>query len=221
MARFPDTQWSLIRRSVDTPSVSRVAFAQLVQDYRPAVLAYFRARMAQADAEDATQSFLTSSFEHGWWARADAALGSFRGFLLMLLQRHAVRVREASPTGESLELASESVDPGPAPEQRFDARFALQLTTRALDRLRESYRDRKREALFSVLVGLLANPPEHGQLQHVAADLGLAANTLTIELRRLRARLNHGLSEELRQLCADEATFEREWTVMRQLLGAG
>jgi hypothetical protein len=39
----------------------------------------------RADAEDAAQSFLAASFEHRWWAWADAVAGSFRGFLLMML----------------------------------------------------------------------------------------------------------------------------------------
>ncbi len=220
MARFPDTQWSLIRRSGDDGSVRHAAFSQLVRDYRPAIVAYCAARLPLADAEDATQSFLAASFEHRWWARADAASGSFRGFLLLLLRRHLGHLRSARDTLE-LDTHAEPVDPAPDAERQFDARFAMLLTRRALDLLRARYREREREALFEQLVALLHSHPEHGELQSIAATMGLRANTLTVELARLRKRLREALQDELRQLCADEAAFEVEWQALQAVLGRG
>ncbi len=73
MAQFPDTQWSLIRRSGDSPSARHVAFGELVRRYRGAIRVYFGARLSADDADDATQTFLSASYEHAWWARADSA----------------------------------------------------------------------------------------------------------------------------------------------------
>ncbi len=219
MPHFPDTQWSLIRRSGETPSLRQAAFAELARDYRPAILAFFRARIGADDAQDATQSFLAVSFEHRWWARARADAGSFRGFLLMLLRRHLGHLRQAQRIHESLDDSDEPLDPAPDAERQFDTRFALVLTQRALECLRERYVLRGRGKLFENLSGLLAASPEYGQLQTVAESLGLAPNTLTVELRRLRARLRTQVREELRQLCANDAAFEAELAALQSVLG--
>ena len=220
MAQFPDTQWSMIRRSGESPSARHTAFSDLAGAYRPAILAFFRAHLPVADAEDATQSFLAASFEHHWWSRADASIGSFRGFLLVLLRRHLGHLRDAAaPSGFSSAL-EQLPDPAPDAERQFDARFVLLLTQHALDRLRLRYRQQDREALFDQLLPLLGSPPEHGELQDIAVRLGLRPNTLTIERKRLRERLREALREELRELCADAASFDAEWAALQSVLEA-
>ncbi|MBZ0086571.1 MAG: hypothetical protein K8F33_00490 [Thermomonas sp.] len=221
MARFPDTQWSMIRRSGESPSARHTAFSDLAGAYRPAILAFFRARLPPEDAEDATQSFLAASFEHRWWARADARIGSFRGFLLMLLRRHLGHLHAARDPTEPLADADLLADPAPDAERQFDARFLLLLTGKALDGLRLRYRQQGREALFDGLLPLLATPPAHGELQHIATRLGLRPNTLTVERSRLRERLRIALREELRQLCADEAALDTEWDELQATLRVG
>jgi len=220
MAQFPSTQWSLIRRSGETPSQRHTAFGELALTYRRAILAFFRARLTAADAEDATQSFLAASYEHAWWARANAEVGSFRGFLLMLLHRHLGHVRAEKIDMSSDPAVIEAIaDLAPAAEQQFDTRFALVLTTRAVDTLRSRYRERGRAELFDRFLPLLGAPPEHGELKQIAESMQIPANTLTIELKRLRTRLREQLRAELMDLCADESSFESEWTILQQVLG--
>jgi len=215
MAQFPSTQWSLIRRS-GSPSSRRVAFAELALGYRDAILAFFRARLDASTAEDATQSFLASSFEHDWWSRANLESGSFRGFLLLLLRRHLVHVRTA-PIAES-RIEAEFADPAPPVDRHFDARFALALTARAVESLRADYHARGREALFDHLLTMLSAPPEHGELKVAATALGIPANTLTIEVQRMRKRLREQVRKELMQLCSDQAALDREWTILQRVL---
>lgn len=220
MAQFPSTQWSLIRRSGDTPSQRRAAFGQLALDYRRAILAFFRARLAPADAEDATQSFLSMSFEHAWWSRANADVGSFRSFLLMLLHRHLNHLRSAQVRGaDDPDALDAAVDTAPSAEQQFDTRFALVLTQRAIDTLRAHYRARERGDRFERLLPLLATPPEHGELKQIAESMQLPPNTLTNELKRLRTRLREQMHEELKHLCADESAFESDWAALQRVLG--
>jgi DNA-directed RNA polymerase specialized sigma24 family protein len=216
MAPFPTTQWSLIRRAGST-TTGRTAFGELAEAYRGAIFAFFRARLDATSAEDATQSFLALSFEHAWWSRADAEAGSFRGFLLLLLRRHLGRVRASSEKETALE--TELTDPGPSAEQQFDARFALALTARAVEALRGDYRERDRGDLFEHLLATLGAPPEHGDLQRIATALGMPANTLTVELRRLRQRLREQLRAQLQELCADAETFAEEWSTLQRILG--
>ena len=217
MAQFPSTQWSLIRQSGGTPSTRHRAFGELATAYRDAILAFFRARLDASAAQDATQSFLAQSYEHAWWSRADADAGSFRGFLLLLLRRHLGHLRTSS--GAEAECDVELADPAPAADQHFDARFALALTARAVDVLRADYRKRDRGELFEQLLATLGSPPEHGELQRIAGSLGIRANTLTVELARLRKRLREQVRAELKQLCADQATLDCEWTILQQVLG--
>ncbi len=219
MANFPSTQWSLIRRSGDSPTQRCAAFGQLALDYRRAILGFFRAHLTAADAEDATQSFLSMSYEHAWWSRAKAEIGSFRGFLLMLLHRHLGHLRAvAGQPEQDMDAIATLVDPSPSPERQFDTRFVLILTAQAVESLRLRYRERARGALFEQLLPLLSAPPEHGEIKHIAERMGMPANTLTIELKRLRARLRAQMRLQLMDLCADEAAFKADWTQLQQLL---
>jgi len=49
--------------------------------------------------------------------------------------------------------------------------------------------------------------------------MDLPANTLTIELRRLRERLRETLREHVMELCVNEAAFELEWAAVQRILG--
>lgn len=218
MPRFPDTHWSLLRRS-GLASQRHAAFSTLAQAYRPAIQAYFQARLAASEAEDATQSFLAASYEHDWWARADAGVGSFRTFLLMLLRRHLARCRAAHIAVGPMDSVADIADPAPEAERRFDARFALLLTQRALDGLRGEYRERGEGARFEAMVRLLVEPPGHGGLQAAAGALEISANALSVALRRLRQRWQARMREELMQLCADPDAFATDWEALRQVIG--
>lgn len=218
MADFPSTQWSLIQRAGGTLS-GREAFAELVGAYRGAILAYFRARLPADAADDATQSFLAASFEHRWWSRADAERGSFRHFLRVLLKRHLGHLRAAQPPAANADtdldgLASDE----PTADRQFDLRFALTLTARAIDAQRLRYAARQRAELFERLLPLLSSPPAHGEQASIAAGLGIPANTLTVELGRLRQRLREQMRQLVQDQCADEASFAAEWAAVQQIL---
>ena len=219
MVQFPSTQWSLIARSGETPSARHAAFSELARAYRSAILKFFSAQLGPHDAEDATQTFLVASYEHAWWSRADATVGTFRGFLLMLLRRHLGRVREDGQGVSDNAAAEAIVDHAPAAERQFDTRFAVVLTSRAIDSLRARYRERGRGQLLEQMLPLLSSRPEHGQLQIIAETLQMPANGLTVELKRLRRRLREQLRDELRDLCIDGASFELEWLALQDVLG--
>jgi DNA-directed RNA polymerase specialized sigma24 family protein len=219
MAQFPSTQWSLIRQAGSSTS-GRAAFGELALAYRGAILAFFRARLGADAADDATQSFLALSFEHAWWARADAALGTFRGFLLLLLRRHLGHLREQPPAASTYALETVADETADA-DRQFDLRFALALTQRALDAQRARYRERARGELFEQLLPLLSSPPEHGELKRIAETLGVPPNSLTVELQRLRKRLRDEMQAQVRDLSADENAFAEEWAAMQRILDGG
>lgn len=219
LQQFPDTQWSLIRRSGETPSVRDAAFSELVRRYRGAVLAWFRAQMDSADAEDATQGFLVASFERDWWARADPSQGSFRTFLMVLMRRHLWRLQHGNATDAVMvDALDELADASPDAARQFDARFVLDLTARAIEDLRTQYAQRGREVLFEALLQWSAGAQDHGALKALAERLGIPANTLTIEMRRWRQRLRDQVRSELRALCADEGAFAADWAAIGLVL---
>lgn len=221
MAQFPSTQWSLLRQAGSTPS-GREAFAVLVRAYHAPILAFFRARLPRDAAEDATQSFLAASYEHDWWTRAHADRGSFRNFLRVLLRRYLGKLRAIDATLAQAPLDPDALaDPSPPADAQFDLRFVLTLAGHAVEAQRASYRQRDRGELFERLLPLLSSPPEHGQIKAIAADLGLSANTLTVELRRLRLRLRETMRERVMDLCADEASFAVEWAEVQSILDGG
>jgi DNA-directed RNA polymerase specialized sigma24 family protein len=218
MAEFPSTQWHLVRGTALSQDDRRVAFGTLVETYRPAILAYLRARVGVGDAEDLLQSFLTSSYEHAWFARADPEFGSFRGFLLVMLKRHVGHWRErrqlaAEPLDDDATIADTAA--GVDPERAFDARFLMTLTAQALAQLRQTYVLRDRAALYDTMIPLLTSPPERGELARLAAQLEMPPNTLAVELRRLRERVAGAMREQLAELCVDPLTADRDWHALR------
>jgi RNA polymerase sigma factor (sigma-70 family) len=218
MADFPSTQWHLVRGTALSQDDRRAAFGTLVDAYRPAILAYLRARVGASDAEDLLQSFLAASYEHAWFARADPEFGSFRGFLLVMLKRHVGHWRErrqlpvdAIEDGSAVAETSADVDP----ERAFDARFLMTLTSQALAQLRQTYAQRDRAALYDTMLPLLTSPPERGELARLAAQLEMPPNTLAVELKRLRERVAGAMREQLAELCVDPLTADRDWHALR------
>jgi len=222
MAAFPTTRWSLIHASRLSPAQTQAAWAALMRDYRPAIVAYFRRSALARDAEDLAQEFLLRSMQADWWARADAQIGSFRRFLLALLKRFLLNRESAAPLrrelgGDALD-ALESSDEADTPEASFDLQFALCLTRTALDGLRERYARDGRAALFAGLEPWLAETPGHGELAALATQLQVAPNTLAVNLRRLRQRLQEGIRAALGELCLEHAQVDADLAALREAL---
>jgi len=174
------------------------------------------------DAEDLCQAFITDSIDNGWWARADAEQGSFRRFLFMMLRRfqskHLSRRRLTVSAGETDEV-ERMADPSRSIEDTFDLAFVLALTQRSLAKLRDQYAGRGRREVFDAVSPLLKDPPAHGELQRIAADLDIRPNSLTVELKRLRSRLREAMRAEVIEMCGSDEQVESELAAMRAIIG--
>ncbi|TDR45773.1 hypothetical protein DFR29_104201 [Tahibacter aquaticus] len=219
MAAFPTTRWSLIRASQQPPRDAAAAWSALVQDYRPAIVAYFRRGTLAREAEDLAQEFLLASMQDGWWARADSEFGSFRRFLLALLKRFLANRSSAAQhrleqTGDidDLRISADS------PEAEFDLQFALCLTRSAFDALQQRYAAEGKTELFQNLQAWLGEPPAHGELAALAARLAVAPNTLAVQLKRLRQRFRQAIEAALAELCEDRTQRDADLTALRQAL---
>jgi DNA-directed RNA polymerase specialized sigma24 family protein len=219
MSVFPTTRWSLIHASRLSPQEAAAAWSALARDYRPAIVAYFRRSPLARDAEDLAQEFLLSSMEDGWWARADADVGSFRRFLLALLKRFLLNRWNSAQ--QRCEVLADTVDTGTdadSPEARFDLQFALCLTRTALEALRERYARDGRADLFEQLEPCIAETPAPGELAALATRLDIAPNTLAVQLRRVRQRLREAIRTALTALCVDRAQADADLAALRGAL---
>lgn len=222
MSAFPTTRWSLIRASRQPPADAAAAWAALVRDYRPAIVAYFRRGPLARDAEDLAQEFLLRSMRDGWWARADADIGSFRRFLYALLKRFLLnRTNSAQQRHELMAEPIEERAATDSPDAQFDLQFALCLTQGALATVRDRYARDNRAALFAALEPWLAETPASGELAAIAMHLQVAPNTLAVQLRRLRQRLQQAIRDAIAELCLDPAQAQVDLAALRQALSEG
>lgn len=221
MAVFPTTRWSLIRASERSDADVAAAWGELVRNYRPAIVGFFRRSALASDAEDLAQEFLLRSMRDGWWSRADPEVGSFRRFLLVLLKRFLAMQRKAGHrrfemTGIEIEEAADVA----SPERQFDLEFALCLTDSALTGLRSEYEAGGRVELFNALQPWLSEAPDHGELAALGASVGIAANTLAVQLKRLRARFQKSVRAALAELCVDAEHANADFASLRAALAS-
>ena len=221
MVLFPSTRWSLIRASNRQPGETAAAWVELVRDYRPAIVGFFRRRVGIRDAEDLAHEFLIRSMSNGWWSRADPDVGSFRRFLLMLLKRFLSTQNDVGYRRfESTVADVEQTHHGPTPERQFDLEFALCLTRTALAGLRSEYEDGGRADVFDSLQPWLAESPPHGEFTALGAKLGVAPNTLAVQLKRMRTRFQKSVRAALADLSIDAEQAARELDALRVVLGS-
>ena len=127
---FPTTVWTTIRRAGDEDDAALERFARA---YRAPVLRYIRGRgFAPGDAEDLCQEVFLRILNGRVLERADARHGRFRS-LLLSVTRHVI-VDRARRRSETPVANLEPVDRDPD----FDREWALELTWRAIDSLRQS-----------------------------------------------------------------------------------
>ena len=221
LAVFPTTRWSLIQASEPQSGEVAAAWSDLVRNYRPAILGFFRRSALARDAEDLAQEFLMRSMRDGWWSRADREAGSFRRFLLVLLKRFIAMEFDAGY--RRFEVMGVSVEESAAkqtPERQFDLEFALCLTRTALDNLRGEYENSGRGELFAVLQPWLSESPEHGEFATLGKRLGVAANTLAVQLKRLRARFQKAVRTALTDLSIDAKHAAADLEALRVVLAS-
>lgn len=221
MAVFPTTRWSLIRASDQPNGDMAAAWSGLVRDYRPAILGFFRRGPLAREAEDLAQEFLLRSMRDGWWARADPEVGSFRCFLLVLLKRFLSTQRQSGHRRfEMNSVAIEETASENSPESQFDLDFALCLTGIALAELRAEYASDDRGELFDALQPWLSEAPERGELVALGAKLGIPANTLAVQLKRLRLRFRKAVWATLAEVCVDAEHTSAEFVALHAVLAS-
>lgn len=201
------TRWSLVARLRAKPSpAAGLAADEFCRAYWHPLYAYLRSRgCTEADAQDHVQSFMLRLFEENWLARADAAKGRLRHFLLTLLARHVQDQRlrdEAFKRGGgaphlpldcavSEQAYARDAQGAATPEESFRRALAVRLVDEGVKALRVRYQELGKLAVFDALLPALEGPlPEHTYAA-LAEPLGMQPAALRMAALRLRERFRH------------------------------
>ena len=227
-ARFRTTRWSAILVAAESrvPG-SQEALSELCQAYWYPLYAFARRRGHEPpDAQDLTQGFFLHLLERQALKQVHPLKGKFRSFLLASFQNflldEASRARCLKRGGnrEFVFLDAEDAENRyrfePADhltaEKIFDARWALTLLDRAVERLREEYASRGETARFEVLkvfVGVDAGkgaPP----YEEIARSLGASPGSAKTLIHRFRKQYAAILRREVGRTVSDPADIEQE-----------
>lgn len=177
---FPTTIWTNIARAGASDAEALERFAR---EYRNPVLSFARARgFRGADADDVCHDVFLRLLSGKVLARATAARGRFRNLLLSVavhVIQDRLRRRRETPSDE-IEIVEQDPD--------FDREWALELTSRALARLRA-----EGSPYYDVLDQHLAGVPQD-------------RNKLWIARGKLIALIRH----EVALTCTSHAELEQE-----------
>lgn len=203
--QFPPTRWTLIARlKSGDETEARAALEQLCAQYHYPLYCYIRRRgLEHHDAQDVLQDFFAKLLRLETFADADAARGRLRSYLATALQRFLInwqrdrphRQRECSIeesraadwSGAEQRYRHEPVLDHETPERLFERKWILELLTRVLRLLGESYASRGKGDLFAVLRPvLIAGGTLRGEdSEQLAASLGMKEGALRVALLRL------------------------------------
>ena len=231
---FPATRLSVVEhtRSGDEET-RRVALATIIEAYWKPVYKYLRLKwnLPDADAEDATQSFLASAWETSWFDGFDASKARFRTFLRVCLDRFVMNLRQkglaqrrgGGAASVPLDFPGAEAEIGRAApvltdlDELFRQELIRDLFGRALLKVREECERNGRMVPFQVFeaydVDGAGGDVTYAQL---AGRFGIPATQVTNYLASVRRLFRTHALEELRGRCGSDAEYRAE---ARELFG--
>jgi len=234
---FATTHWSMVLQAADAGGDGgQAALEELCRIYWPALYGFARRRgLRPQDAEDLTQGFFADLLARGAIARADAARGRFRTFLLAAFQNYGShqRARDGSQKrGGGCEIMSfdaiAELETGwgglagadETPEKLFDRQWARQLLDHAQAAVQREYTAAGKGAVFAELRGALWG--DGGEIDYAASAsrLGSTVGALKVALHRLRLRVGRQLRTEVAKTVADPGDIETEIRHLLAVFGA-
>lgn len=185
---FPTTVWTRIHQAA---AWDQAALQEFAQRYRPAVLEFIESRgFHTANADDLCQDVFLRILRGGVLAKADSTRGRFRS-LLLAVTTHVIQ----DHLRKRKEVSVQDLEP-PARQRDFDNAWALHLTQRALDRLRD----------------------EDSPYYKVLADHLVGEKQDRNKLWIARGKLAAMIRQEVALTCATRADFEEELAYLSRYL---
>jgi RNA polymerase sigma-70 factor (ECF subfamily) len=229
---FNTTRWSVVlaaQRGADATG-ARAALAALCGDYWYPLYAFVRRRgFAAHDAQDLTQAFFANLLERNP-TMADPAKGKFRSYLLGALKHflanewHRANMQKRGGGQKIVEwdaldpearYAMEPADQTDA-DALYDKRWAMELLSRAMAKLRAEFAAKDEASVFDALKGTLtgAEPPR----EELAKQLGMNAGALKVAVHRLRHRYREVLRAEIAETVDSSSEVDEEMRYLARML---
>ncbi len=219
---FATTRWSIVLAAGDRREpTAALALRDLCEAYWYPLYAFARRDGAtDADAMDLVQGFLADLLARGELGAAPDR-GRFRSYLIGALRNYRNNKSRAERTQKrGGDVASWSLDDAEArygrepadrddPEALFERRWATTLLDRALERLEQEYRERRREGFFEELKDVLTGSAITNYAEK-ARSLGVTESVIKVSVHRMRGRMRELLREEVAQTVADTGAIDDE-----------
>ncbi len=224
---FLTTKWSVVLQAGGADEeVARAALEVLCNSYWYPIYAFLRRRFRDASdqAADLTQGFFYDLLRRKSFQFADQKRGTFRSFLLKLVQNFCLneleRAKAIKRGGESKpialdglsaeeRLASEPMDLL-TPEKLFDRAWAAALISRARNRMRREYVELGKLGEFEALEPTLTEWGHGTGYAELAARLGKSEGAISVSITRFRARFGVVLREEIAETVGDPSQVLEE-----------
>jgi len=204
-----------------------IALEEFCRTYwRPLFVFCLRQGHPPEDAEDLTQSFLSTFLSRESLGLADPERGRFRSFLLVSFKRHIGDVRDrrnAARRGGGASHLSFDFDfsqdlladhEGVSPEVAYDRQWALDLVGRATTALRSECEAAGRLRWFDLIAGPLAMD----NYVVVAAELGTTQDAVKSYALRLRRNFRRLLEREIADTVSTPEECKEEMAYLAALL---
>lgn len=233
------TQWTMIFQAAqEARSAQRPAMSQLMEKYWQPL--YFFARqqgLSAADAEDATQAFLSELLDGRVLAAADPAKGRFRTYLLTIWKRFLIdRARTENAAKRGGQVAITSIycgdgekawlshstysNPDRDADRTYYQEWASTLVRTALHDTRTEYVKSQRERTFQMLLPHLAAPIQADIYSEVSQKLGITTAAAKVALHRLRHRFATRLRQLVLETVEDPAELDVEIEELQRYLAS-
>lgn len=230
---FHATRWSLVHRVQGGGDDGARALEELCAAYWFPLYGWARrSGVPPADAEDLVQGFFANVVRKQLFARADAAKGRLRTFLLTSFRHYqrdmhdrAVTERRGAERVVSFDMLAseeaylaEGVTAATA-DAFFDRQWALTVLDRAVQRVAEEYAQRGKAADFAQLRRYLTEAaPADYDLD--AQALRVSAGAVRVAVHRLRERFREALRREVASTQGESEDVDEELVHLLRALEA-
>lgn len=202
------------------PGAPRRALSELCEAYwRPLFVFLRREGMADTDAEDAVQGFLSTLLAGPVIEHVDRDRGRFRSYLLGALRHWLANERTragalkrgggAPPISLEHDGAAIEVPDDRTPEAAYAYAWAMEMLARTRRRLGERYASEGRPELFAALEPFLLSG-DTPAYREVALGLAMTEANARVAVHRLRGRFRELLREEVADTVSAEADVDDE-----------
>ena len=223
--RFNTTHWSVVLAAGQSDvAQSFDALEQLCRTYWYPLYAHVRRKgLSPEDSQDTTQSFFEYFLRQDSFAKAQAARGKFRSFLLASLENflkdrfkynNAQKRGAGQPTISIDEVNAErqyNYEPHDTddPAKSYERDWAMTVLNRALDGLRTSLQAEGQGERFEDLKPFLLEEDDASYTQ-VATKFGVSVGAVRTAVSRLRDRFRNLLLEQIAQTVSNPEEVEEE-----------